>query len=479
MEPRIAMIPKTSRRRGRATILLATLGALGIGASGGCHSDHGEAPLSEGRSETAIPFIQTGSRLETLEESIPVLGDIRGWEEVTVGAKREGRVVSIPHDIGDLCEPGEILARQETRDAELAVEQAERQLVAELARLGLDSIPTTEFDPQEIPSVARARLDLERAERDLERERSLSARNVAVRETLENRMTDQRVAKVVLENVRLEAKAVLAAAMAREVALRDAKQKLEDLIIRVPTPSVPPPGREGEGVRYAVAERMASEGQYLRPGDPVMRLVVNDPVKIVADVPESLRPKLRIGLKARIKVPQYPNRTFEGELKRIAPTADPSKRSFAVEILAENHSGELMPGGLADVRIVTDSRESTTYVPLEAITTSAGRTKIFLADLNALTAKEVEVRPGEPRDGWVPIDVDLAEGTPVIVRGQTKMFDGAKLNAKLTEPESGGAPGEAGEPEPVSADAAPRPAPSEGAAPANAAAGSTPAARDS
>ena len=39
---------------------------------------------------------------------------LKGWEEVTVGAKRFGRVARVRHDIGDRVKPGELLVQFET-----------------------------------------------------------------------------------------------------------------------------------------------------------------------------------------------------------------------------------------------------------------------------------------------------------------------------------------------------------------------------
>src|SRR5262245_4988029 len=69
--------------------------------------------------------------------TVDVVGTLHGWEDVTIGAKRDGRVVKVFHDMGDRVEPGELLVQLETEAADLAIVQAERQLQAELAKIGL------------------------------------------------------------------------------------------------------------------------------------------------------------------------------------------------------------------------------------------------------------------------------------------------------------------------------------------------------
>jgi hypothetical protein len=51
-------------------------------------------------------------------------------------------------------------------DAELAVQQAERMLLAELSKVGLQEMPGPDFDITRVPSVVEARVAVERAQRN-------------------------------------------------------------------------------------------------------------------------------------------------------------------------------------------------------------------------------------------------------------------------------------------------------------------------
>src|SRR5207237_3172 len=79
----------------------------------------------------------------TVERTVEVVGTLKGWEDVTVGSKRPGRVAKVLHDMGDRVKPREPLVELETVDAELAVLEAEKRLAAELARIGLTELPAT------------------------------------------------------------------------------------------------------------------------------------------------------------------------------------------------------------------------------------------------------------------------------------------------------------------------------------------------
>ena len=58
----------------------------------------------------------------TVERTVDVVGTPQGWEQVTVGTKRTGRVVKVLHDMGDRVKPGEPLVELEPVDAELAID---------------------------------------------------------------------------------------------------------------------------------------------------------------------------------------------------------------------------------------------------------------------------------------------------------------------------------------------------------------------
>ena len=66
--------------------------------------------------------------------------------------------------MGDRVEPGELLVELESEDADLAVRQAEHQLMAELAKLGLKELPEGEFDVSTVPAVVQAEVALDQGQ---------------------------------------------------------------------------------------------------------------------------------------------------------------------------------------------------------------------------------------------------------------------------------------------------------------------------
>ena len=93
----------------------------------------------------AVPVTVAPLERRTVERTVDVIGTLRGWEQVTIGTKKTGRVVKVRHDMGDRVHPGEPLIELDPVDAKLAVEQAESKYLGEVVKLGINRRQAEEF----------------------------------------------------------------------------------------------------------------------------------------------------------------------------------------------------------------------------------------------------------------------------------------------------------------------------------------------
>lgn len=104
-------------------------------------------------------------------------------------------------------------------------------------------------------------------------------------------------------------------------------------------------------------------------GGPVMK--ISDLSKLVARtyVNEIEISKVRIGMRAEINVSAYRDRTYDGKVYKIAPTATmrDNIRSFEVAVLLTNASTELRPQMTADVDIIVVERDDILQMPIAAL----------------------------------------------------------------------------------------------------------------
>lgn len=415
-------------------VLAGLATAWGTGCSGP-ESTTAEASVAEVR---RIPVTVAPVETRSVERTVEVVGTLRGWDEVTVGTKRAGRVVEVLHDIGDRVEPGEPLIKLETIDADLSVEQADRQLRAELAKIGLSGMPSGSFNVDSVPSVIEARVTLEKARRELNRQRSLNLRNATTMQEVQDAEDAERSATASYENAIVGARSTLANAQAAQVALRLAQQALEDTVIRVPEPSERPEGLGG-AVLYAVTSREVSEGQMLAAGASVMSLAIENPLKLRGDVPERFAAAIEVGQTVSIRVAAY-ERSFEGRVQRINPSVDPVSRTFGIEAIVPNEEVSIRPGSFAKASIITQRDDNAITVPLESIVTYAGVTKLFVIEGD--TAREVQVltRLEDPNGVWIEVVGPVQPGSLVAITGMSQLADGTPVTLRETLAADGSPP---------------------------------------
>ena len=420
-----------SRRAVLAGALATMVAAAGCGA---------RAEKTAGADQAPKPVMVTvaGVTVRPIERVVDAVGTLKGWDEVTIGAKRVGRVLKVYHDIGDRVAPGELLVECERDDAQLAVSQAEKQLLSDLAMLGLNimtipkDLPDLKgIDVGALPAVIEAAVALDRSRNNFNRERNLMNKGAGTMQELQNNENDVRAAEARLASAVLNAKSTIAATLSTKVTLEIRRQALRDMEIRVPVPSNPPTNLKAP-LTYAISKRQVSEGQMVREGDAVYSLAVENPLRLWVNVPERYAAEVKVGQQVRIRVGSYPTEVFPGTVSRINPTVTTDSRSFQVEANVPNDANKLRPGGFAKAEIITDRDARTTVVPLDAIVRFAGVTKLFtVGPENRAHAVAVEI--GREGAGWVEVTTPLPADARVVTTGQSRLADETPVTIRTPE----------------------------------------------
>ena len=405
--------------------LAVLLAPLLMVAVAGCSHERETMPAESAaasRDPAAIVVTAEPVTLRPVQRYVGLVGTLYGFEEMSLGSKVGGRVKRIGHDVSDRVEPGELLLEIDPTDFELNVRQAQKALQVEIAKLGLSEPPSPKTDLTTIPTVVQAQLRRDNAKTRLERAKTLVERKAAPEEELTEKMSEYRVAQAEYANQVLLAKAGIAAIQVKQEALAIAQQQLKDTHLRVPAPSQPLPGGQDK-FTYAISSRTVSEGSYVMEGSEVFKLVIENPLKFRGRVPERKIGEVTLGQKAALFASAYTD-PFMGEVTRINPAIDTKTRAFEVEILIPNPEGKLKPGGFAKVGILTELDQQAVTVPIEAVVTFAGVTKLFL--IEGGKAKEVQVTLGTQDTKWVEIaSPRLDAGAQVVTSGQTAIADGS------------------------------------------------------
>lgn len=380
-------------------------------------------------------------RIEPLERTVDVPGQLYGDEQATISAKVPGRVREVLADVGDRIGDGAVLARIDPTDYELVVSQKELALAETLAKLGLDELPPAQFDVNSVATVQRAAHEAQNAKAKLDRAKQLHEETPPLISDQEfaDIQTAQEVAGSDTSVAVLDAKSTLSQARSRSSELDAAHQRLADTAIRAPgvSPAVAPatmpaadasaatraattdPAQAGALPRFAVTERLISPGEYVREGDPLYRVVADNPIKFRAGISERFVPDVKTGQSVKLRVEGF-GRVFAGKVSRVNPAIDLQTQTFQVEVLIDNPDRTLKPGAFARASIVIGEDRDVTFVPKSSVVTFAGVNRVFSVKDGKAVEHKVILRDAE-RDDHVALVDGIKDTKDVVTSGNQKL----------------------------------------------------------
>jgi RND family efflux transporter MFP subunit len=97
--------------------------------------------------------------------------------------------------------------------------------------------------------------------------------------------------------------------------------------------------------------------------------VVSDITKlrVYVNVPQNYVPAIKMGAKATIALPEYPNRTFQATVEASSQAVDVASGTTRMQLGLDNSGGELMPGGYASVKLGLQRDSAPLSIPASAL----------------------------------------------------------------------------------------------------------------
>jgi len=183
-----------------------------------------------------------------------------------------------------------------------------------------------------------------------------------------------------------------------------------------------------------VARKGTEVGATAAAGSAVFTLVDLDVVRVRAAVPEADVGRLRAGQPAEVTLEALADSApARGRVTAVGVTADPASRTYSVQIEVPNASHRLRAGMVASAAVATGTERDAVAVPAGAVARDAdGATLVYVFDRAAGRARARRVTVGAPVDGGAPGLVRVARGLdagePVVVAGQQRVRDGARVS---------------------------------------------------
>lgn len=408
--------------------------------AGGClnrsdDTDRAGSAVPAGDRRPISRVVVAEARMVNWPRTFRIQGSLLCDQRVIVGAKVAGRIKSLgsgadqnPVDLGSEVREGDVLARLETEELKLRVEQAESQLEQVRAVLGLDkSADESNYDPSKAPSVVQEKALWDAARDNWDRAKALELETAITAEEVQQRKSLVDVAAARYESALYGVAESIALLGARRAELGLARQALKDAEIRAPFAGV-------------VEQRYVVPGAYVQVGDPVVALVKVNPWRFRASVPEREAAAVRLGQRVSIHIEGEP-RPLEAVVARISPSVEASNRSLTVEAVehaASESPGQAGPGGPepqlrrglfaeADIHVDPDAR--TLAVPRAAVREFAGVEKVWR--VSGGEAAEQPVEMGRQSDESVEILGGLSVGDVVVVEDIPKQAGPVEVTKRL------------------------------------------------
>jgi membrane fusion protein (multidrug efflux system) len=350
-------------------LLLASMAMSGCGSSD-------EAGASSGDSDATAAEMASN---ETDSEDDTAEGEEGDGEEKK---KEEAVPVEIAQlELGGIESVLRFSSNLEAEEQVKVFSQAKR-LVTKLAveegdRVRKDQVLLRLQDEEQRSALAKAKSQLDKAEREFERQKRLFAQELISEQVYNDASYD-------LEQL--------------QIAHEDAERELSYTEVRAP-------------IAGTVTTRMVNLGDQVQIGQHLFDIVDFDSIVALVYVPEKHLNELSPGLVARLSAQIKGGREYEGEVKRISPIVDPRSGTVKVTIDVGGQPG-LRPGMYIDVNLVTATREDAVLVPKRALVYDNDQVFVYIE--TALTDKFYV----EPREG-------LVEGDRVVIAGQAGLKDGA------------------------------------------------------
>lgn len=175
----------------------------------------------------------------------------------------------------------------------------------------------------------------------------------------------------------------------------------------------------------ATSERQVSPGDFMRMGDPIVRLVQLNPLEISFRVDEKYKEYLTPRLPVTVTVAAYPDQTFKGEVFFISPDIDITTRTFLVKGRIDNKMLLLNPGMFAEVTIETKTHKDALIVPWKSVIQLEDETYVYVVTDG--TAHKVPITLGQLSEESAEVFGDLEPGQAVVTDGKYTVKDGTAV----------------------------------------------------
>ncbi|WP_164661178.1 efflux RND transporter periplasmic adaptor subunit [Tropicibacter sp. Alg240-R139] len=350
-------------------------------------------------SENAVGVVALKSVARQIDSAVVLRGQTRAIRQVEVRAETSAIVVSEPKRKGAFVEEGDLLCQLDTgtRDAVLA-EMHARKLEAE------SRVPEAQARLEEAKArLLEAEINNNAAQKLSEGGYASETRRVATEAAVSS-------AEAGIESAKAQLEATSAGIEAASAAVAAAEREIARLSITAP-------------FRGLLESDTAEIGSLMQPGTLCATVIQLNPIKLVGFVPETEVNRVTVGSPAGARLAT--GLEVQGRVTFLSRSADPTTRTFEVEITVPNDELLIRDGQTATIGVASDGTLAH-LLPQSSLTlNNDGQLGVRAVGANNIVQFHPVTLIKDQADGvWVG---GLSERTDVIVVGQEFVTQGVRV----------------------------------------------------
>lgn len=336
-----------------------------------------------------------------------------------IGSAVAGRIVEFVCNEGDYVKKGEVLAQILTGTIEIELAGANAELEVRQAELNesIKAFPAEKEQATARSAAARARY--EHAQSKLERVQALRKKASISDEAVDEASSAALETEATYRDAEAARHMIFEGARQLKIEQLKAKVQAQQEVVRLIEDRLSKYTVKAYFDGYVTAE-FTEVGHWIKDGEPVVEVAELDSMDVRVNVPEDHVVQLAKGNVVRVEIGALPGRPFTGAIEAIVPQADLRARTFPVLIRVANprtKDGHLLKGGmLARAVLPVGKQEQALLISKDAIVLGGKVPMVYAVDADSSTPGVGSVRP-------VPVELGVADGSDIQIRGQLKPGD--------------------------------------------------------
>ena len=367
-----------------------------------------------------------------LEKYIEETGVVKTETDTTIYANEGGRVLEILVSVGDRVKAGDTLVKMDEKEWLLQLQGLEAQKEALAAQYREAKKPANQEQIRKAQAMMNtAKASVDEAKRILETNKKLYEEGAVSLDHYQQAQTNLTMQEASLEAAKSDLELLQKGTSAHvkeqyEAQIKQVqsqidllKQRLTSLTIKAPV----------EGV---VMAKNVEKGSFVQPGVSILEIGEPSQLFIESDILVSEIAKVKEGARVRISNGDIGIENLQGTVRKIYPKAFSKvselgieQKRIKIEIAIEGNSLGLRPGYDMNIKILTDSRNNTLWIPESAVFEYKNGDYVFVNSQGTATLREI--KKGMESGDQIEVLEGLAEGEMVILSPNEQIKEGSKI----------------------------------------------------